>query len=69
MWEFKSFFFNKTALYYSVENYEIEIIKLLLKNKKTDPNIKVILINILNKIYIFNILILFEIWRLIQFQL
>ena len=35
--------FNKTALYLAVEKENIEIVKLLISNNKTDPNIICIL--------------------------
>ena len=35
--------FNKTALYLAVEKENIEIVKLLISNNKTDPNIIYIL--------------------------
>lgn len=38
-------FYHKTPLNYAVENENIELIELLLSNKKTDPNVKYILNN------------------------
>lgn len=36
--------FNKTALFYAIEEYNLEIIKLLLANQQIDVNSKSVLI-------------------------
>lgn len=36
--------FNKTALFYAIEEYNLDIIKLLLANQQIDVNLKSILI-------------------------